>query len=343
MGPLTAPALRRGSAIRGAGLDRAGASAYLADSATGIRPSVMETTPAIMETIMTPIPMIDGLSAVADRYDGFILDLWGVVHDGARPYPGVPECLSELRRRGKKVCLLSNAPRRVAASRAKLDGMGITDDLYDALYTSGEASWEALRDPPDAWHAALGRRLFHIGPPRDNDVYEGIPGRVRVMSPADADFVVNTGIDDFDETLVDYEQVLRDCADRGLPMLCANPDLVVVVQGRMVICAGELARRYEELGGSTAYHGKPHAPVYRHCLGLLGGIDPSRICMVGDSLRTDIAGASAAGIDGILITGGIHREELGTAWGHHPDPAGLSALAAAGGYRPSAAMPRLGW
>ncbi len=296
-----------------------------------------------MVTMTSAIPLIDGLSRVADRYDGFILDLWGVVHDGAEPYPGVPECLAKLKRRGKRVCLLSNAPRRIASSRAKLDGMGITADHYDALYTSGEASWEALRDPPDAWHIALGSRLLHIGPPRDNDVYAGLPGRVRVTDPAEADFVVNTGIDDFDETLADYEGVLQACAARRLPMLCANPDLVVVVQGRMVICAGELARRYEELGGSVAYHGKPHAPVYRRCLELLGGVAPDRICMVGDSLRTDIAGANAAGIDGILITGGIHREELGTEWGAHPDPERLGALAAASGHRPTAAMPRLAW
>jgi len=288
------------------------------------------------------IPLHHGLSEVADRYDAFILDLWGVVHDGARPYPGVPDCLAELKRRGKRVCLLSNAPRRVAASRAKLDGMGITTDLYDTLYTSGEASFEALRDRPDPWHAALGRRLLHIGPPRDNDVYEGLDLE-RVYDPAQADFVVNTGIDDFDETLADYEPVLAACADRHLPMLCANPDLVVVVQGRMVICAGELARRYEELGGDVAWHGKPHAPVYRRCFDLLGGPDPSRVCMVGDSLRTDIAGANAAGIDGLLITGGIHREELGTEWGAHPDPRRLAALAAASGHRPAGALPHLAW
>ncbi|WP_449686966.1 TIGR01459 family HAD-type hydrolase [Aerophototrophica crusticola] len=217
------------------------------------------------------LPIHVGLSQVADRYDGFILDLWGVVHDGVAPYPGVPECLAALKARGKKICLLSNAPRRVAAAKAKLDGMGLDAGLYDFLYTSGEASFEALRDPPDAWHAALGPRLFHIGPPRDNDVYDSLPGRVRVDTPDQADFVVNTGIDDFDETLADYEPVLQACAARRLPMLCANPDLVVVVGTKMVICAGELARRYEELGGSVAWHGKPFPSVYRRCFQLLGG------------------------------------------------------------------------
>ncbi|MFM2044014.1 MAG: hypothetical protein RLY86_2590 [Pseudomonadota bacterium] len=291
---------------------------------------------------MTP-PILDGLSAVADRYDGFILDLWGVVHDGTRPYPGVPQCLQTLRRLGKRVCLLSNAPRRVASSRAKLDGMGLTAEFYDALHTSGEASWEALRDPPDAWHAALGPRLYHIGPERDEDVYAGLPGRVRVDDPADADFVVNTGIDDFEETLADYEPVLRACAARNLPMLCANPDLIVYVGDKPVICAGELARRYGELGGGVAWHGKPFAPVYRRCFDLLGGIDPSRLCMVGDSLRTDIAGAHAAGIDGILVAGGIHRDELGVAGGSRPDPVRVEHFLRDAPHRPSAILPALVW
>ncbi|WP_114393179.1 TIGR01459 family HAD-type hydrolase [Oleisolibacter albus] len=291
----------------------------------------------------TPLPLLHGLSEIADRYDGFILDLWGVIHDGVELYPGVVPCLQALKQRGKRICLLSNAPRRVPAARAKLDRLGLDPALYDALHTSGEASFEALRDRPDPWHAALGPRLFHIGPPRDNDVYDGLADRVRVFDPAEADFVVNTGIDDFDETLADYEPVLQACAARGLPMLCANPDLVVVVGGRMVICAGELARRYAELGGDVRYHGKPHAPVYARCFQLLGGIPAGRILAVGDSLRTDVAGANAAGIDSLLITGGIHREELGSAWGSHPDPVRLGALVAAGGHRPTAAIPSLRW
>ncbi|MDG5495969.1 TIGR01459 family HAD-type hydrolase [Niveispirillum sp. BGYR6] len=292
---------------------------------------------------MTALPLIDGLSAIVDRYDGFILDLWGVIHDGVRPYPGVVHCLTELRNRGKRVCLLSNAPRRVPAAVAKLNDMGVDVDLYDAIFTSGEATYEALLDPPDEWHQGLGRNLFHIGPPRDNDVYETLPNRRRVHTPDQADFVLNTGIDDFDETLADYEPVLTACVERRLPMLCANPDLVVVVDNKLVICAGELARRYEDLGGEVRYHGKPHAPVYRRCFQLLGDLSPSRILAVGDSLRTDIAGANEAGIDGLLVTGGIHREELGTNWGSHPDPQSLGRLVETSGHRPVAAIPGLRW
>ncbi|TWB41886.1 TIGR01459 family HAD-type hydrolase [Nitrospirillum pindoramense] len=294
---------------------------------------------------MTAIPLHTGLSHLADRYDGFILDLWGVVHDGIAPYPGVPECLKTLRARGKRVCLLSNAPRRVDAAADRLTEMGLTPDHYDALLTSGEATHDALRDPPDAWHAALGPTLLHIGPDRDAGVYLDLPGRIKVDRPEDADFVLNTGIVDFSESLTDYEPILAACAALKLPMVCANPDLVVHVGPQLVICAGELARRYEELGGDVRQHGKPYPGVYARCFDLLGDIPRQRILAVGDSLRTDMAGANAAGIDGLLITGGIHREELGVAdpLADLPDLDRLAEIAARAGLTISGAMNRLGW
>ncbi|ACJ00533.1 TIGR01459 family HAD-type hydrolase [Rhodospirillum centenum] len=295
-----------------------------------------------------PIPLHHGLREVADRYDGYILDLWGVLHDGERAFPGVPEALRALKARGKWICLLSNAPRRFPGTLKRLEAMGLTPDLWHAMMTSGQAAHLALRDPPDDWHAALGPRLYHLGPPRDADVYEGLPGRIRVATPEEADFVVNTGVDDFDETVADYEPVLRRCADRRLPMVCANPDLIVHVGPKLVVCAGLLAQRYEEMGGEVRYHGKPHPPVYRRCFDLLAGLagaplDPARIVAIGDSLRTDVAGARAAGIDAILVTGGIHRDELDAAAGGHGDPAKLEEIAAAAPARPTGALPALVW
>jgi HAD superfamily hydrolase (TIGR01459 family) len=291
---------------------------------------------------MPDIAQIPGLSPVIDRYDGLILDLWGVIHDGQAPYPGVPECLERLAMAGKTVCLLSNAPRRATSVIARLEELGIGRGLYRHIMTSGEATHDALRDRADPWHAALGRRLFHIGPVRDIDVYQGLDYSV-ASSPEEADFVVNTGIDDFSETLADYEPVLQACAKRRLPMICANPDLVVMVGTDMVICAGALALRYEEMGCPVFWHGKPHAPVYDRCLKLMGIADKRRILAVGDSLRTDVAGANAAGIDVALVTGGIHREELGGAWGTDADPVRLNAAVEASGHRPTIAIPSLRW
>src|SRR5690606_34491373 len=232
-----------------------------------------------------------------------IVDLWGTVHDGIRPIPGAVDCLQRLKAAGGRVALLSNAPRRVRSVAARLDAMGVPRDAYDFLLSSGEAAHLALARRDDPWHARLGRRCFHLGPPRDDDVHQGI-GLEIVDRPADADFVLATGIDDEDETLADHEATLAAAAARGLPMVCANPDLVVMVGERRSICAGTLAARYEELGGDVFYHGKPYPSVYETCFAELGLDRPDQVLCIGDSLRTDIAGANRAGADSLLLTGG---------------------------------------
>lgn len=291
---------------------------------------------------MTVIPALTGLSAVIDRYDGVILDLWGVIHNGTEPYPGAEDCLDRLRAAGKAVCLLSNAPRRTGGVIAKLAGMGIGRGRYDHIMTSGEAAYEAIAAREAPWTPAMGRTLFHIGPERDQDVYLGLDLTI-VSDPERADVVLNTGINDFSETLADYEAVLARCHAARLPMICANPDLVVIVGDRMVICAGTLAARYEEMGGSVVSHGKPYPSVYARCRHLMGDIPASRILAVGDSLRTDVAGANAAGIDVALVTGGIHREELGAAWGEPVDAGRLADAVAASGHTPTWVVPRMVW
>ncbi|CAO3412904.1 TIGR01459 family HAD-type hydrolase [Azospirillum doebereinerae] len=292
---------------------------------------------------MADIQQLPGIAAVIDRYDGFILDLWGVLHDGERAYPGVPDCLDRMNAAGKTICLLSNAPRRTGGVIAKLDGMGLGRDRYQHVMTSGEATYEALKRRDDPWHAALGRRLYHIGPERDVDVFEGL-GYTVAATPEEADFVLNTGIVVFGETVEDYQPQLDACLAARLPMICANPDLIVMVGPQMVICAGTLAARYEAMGGDVRQHGKPHAPVYERCLSLMGLADKSRILAVGDSLRTDVAGANAAGLDVALVTAGIHQEELGgAAWGEAVDPVNLRALADAAGHVPTYAIPSLRW
>lgn len=288
---------------------------------------------------MSKIEILNSLSAVIDRYDGFVLDLWGVVHDGEKPYPGVIDCLSRLRAAGKKTCLLSNAPRRIGGVVAKLEGMGIPRDAYDHVMTSGEATYEALREEAAA---AAGRRLYHIGPERDRDVYLGLD-IVVVDRPEDADFVLNTGIDNFDETLDDYKPRLDACLKAKLPMVCANPDLVVMVGPKRVICAGTLTQYYEAHGGAATWHGKPFPSVYRRCMTLLAVDDPARAAALGDSLRTDVAGANAAGMASILVAGGIHLEELGAEWGAPVDPDRLEAAVAKSGQRPTALIPAMRW
>jgi HAD superfamily hydrolase (TIGR01459 family) len=259
------------------------------------------------------IPLIDGVAALAARYDGWILDLWGVLHNGQQPYPGVVDCLQRLKRAGKRLVILSNAPRRVDAVVVRIGEIGIPPDAYDAVFTSGEDAWRHLRQRGEAgaepFYRDLGRRCFHLGPDRDRGLMTDVPIDV-VQEIAAADFVLATGVIEREDTLEQYDARLRQMRARGLPMICANPDLVVVNAGKRELCAGALAQRYEELGGTARYHGKPYASTYEEVFGLLPGIAKRRILAVGDSLRTDMAGAKAAGIAGLLILGGIHAEEF---------------------------------
>jgi len=287
--------------------------------------------------------LVTGLSALADRYDGFILDLWGVLHDGEKPYPGVLDGLKRLCAAGKRVCLLSNAPRWVAHVAEHLAAMGITSGHYHHLMTSGEAAFEALRGRPDPWHSRLGSACLHLGTAPDRRMFEELPEVTLVADPAAAEFIVNTGPSSYGDGCEDYGPVLEACARRGLPMVCANPDREVMIGERIFFCAGTFAERYRELGGEVRYHGKPHAPVYQRCFELLGLPDRRRILAVGDTLHTDIAGAAAAGIDAALVTGGILCRTLGGRWGEPPDRDRLADLLAAGGSRPTAVLSRFAW
>lgn len=254
-------------------------------------------------------PFFYGVHEFIDRYDSFILDLWGVVHDGQKPYPGVVRCLEKLKSENKRVCLLSNAPRRSYTVVEKLESMGVPRDLYTEIYTSGEAVWEALKSRSDPWYQKLGSRCFHIGPARDDSVFEDQDIEI-VSNPALAQFVLNTGPHDFSDTLAIFEADLSACIEHDLPMICANPDLVVTYGRDIVICAGTLAQRYEEMGGTVAYHGKPYVGVYNRCLELLEIRDKARVVAIGDSFHTDMTGARNAQIDAVFVAGGIHAPEL---------------------------------
>lgn len=288
-------------------------------------------------------PVLPGLSALADRYDGFILDLWGVLHDGERPYPGVLDCLERLLGAGKRLCLLSNVPQRIEPVVAILERIGIGPDRYHHLVTSGETTFEALQQRADPWHAALGRHCLHLGAAHERPLFDELP-EIRLVDHAEAaEFVVNTGPSSYQETPADFGPMLEACARRRLPMICANPDLEVMVGERIVLCAGSMARRYRELGGEVQYHGKPYGSVYQRCFDLLGITDRSRILAIGDTLHTDVAGGCAAGIDAALVTGGILLRQLGSAWGEPPSRDRLAGLLTAGQPQPRAVLPRFSW
>ena len=279
------------------------------------------------------IRMIRGIRALAPRYDGFILDLWGVVHDGVAPLPGALDCLRRLIEAGKRIVLLSNAPRRSSDVVARINQIGVPADLYHEVMSSGEEAWQYLDRRNDQFYATLGRRCLHIGSERDTGIREGL-GLELVETVEEAEFILNTGPAGWDDRIEDYAPLLGRALARGLPMVCANPDLVVMHGDHLALCAGALAQWYEQSGGRVRWHGKPFRSVYDTCLDLLSIDDRSRILGVGDSLRTDIAGAAGADIDSVLIVGGIHADEFGAIGGQLPDLSRIDEALREGSYSP---------
>ncbi|MEM1307747.1 MAG: TIGR01459 family HAD-type hydrolase, partial [Pseudomonadota bacterium] len=246
------------------------------------------------------------------QYDAVICDVWGVVHNGRTAYTDACERLTAYREDGGRVILLSNAPRSADTVADILREKNVPDDCWDAIMSSGEISIREV--------AARGYQcVHHIGPSRDDDLFDQIAAaRVPLK---DAQAIVATGlIHDRTETGEDYRDRLRDAASAKLPLICANPDLVVDVGGTLLPCAGSIAAVYEDLGGPVYWAGKPHADAYRAALACLSDLlaragdaatpNKARILAIGDAERTDIAGAVRFGLDALFIGQGIHRETV---------------------------------
>tara|TARA_R110000787_G_scaffold25757_1_gene72202 strand:+ start:38904 stop:39794 length:891 start_codon:yes stop_codon:yes gene_type:complete len=285
--------------------------------------------------------LLNGLSELAPDIDGFVLDLWGVMHDGVQPYPGAIDCLEQIQKAGKRAVFLSNAPRRVQAVIDHLTHLGVPRELYHDVLSSGEAAWRAIRDQSDEFVRSLGRECLHIGPDRDLTMLEG--GLINRRTTAEgASFAMITGAHSADSVVADYQSILDDMKKSGLPAICANPDLEVIRGGKREICAGAIAARYEEMGGEVRYYGKPHANVLEEAVGMLG-VDKSRAVMVGDSFRTDIAAANAAGVGGVFVARGIYAERLMIEPGKQPKAEAVALMATEFGVTVDHVLPGLIW
>ena len=221
--------------------------------------------------------ILNGLAPIADDYDHYIFDIWGVLHNGVRLYNGTIPCLEELKARGKQVLLLSNSPERSERVSEQLDYMGLGRHLYDHIITSGESSYHSLEQ-------YTGQSIYCF---EDHDEPQGL-GELnlkQVSSPNEADIAIMYDLRHND--VEPYREPLSQCLDQGLKVICANPDRIVDVGGQMVMCAGTLADLYEDMGGQVEWHGKPHSPVYEWAYELLGRPDKSKILAIGDSIRTD--------------------------------------------------------
>jgi HAD superfamily hydrolase (TIGR01459 family) len=289
--------------------------------------------------------IIEALAEIGDQYDVLYCDLWGCVHNGLELYSAAVAALREFRAKGGAVALMTNAPRTHGTVERRLEKMGLPRDAWDVIATSGDATQEAML------LGAAGRRLWHIGPAREFDLFEDIPQDLADQPPielvdyAAADGIICIGLADEErESPEDYRGRFLSAKTRGLTMLSANPDLVVDYGARRIYCGGALAQIYEEMGGPVLSFGKPHPPIYdlaRRRLAALGityGND--RVLAVGDGLLTDIAGALAEGVDALFLTGGLEATRFG-ADVENPAPEALRAWLEAQRQSPHFAMGRL--
>ena len=281
-------------------------------------------------------PLLNGLHEIVDQYDAFILDIFGVIHDGLRPFPGTIRALEGLQEMGKATCLLSNSPRRVDGATGQMEMMGIPRDLYDYAVTSGEATYQALKHRDEAF----GDDCWFIGTVYGSEITEGVGLNV-VDGPEDARFILNSIPGTEASSVEILKKQLQIAADKQLPMICANPDLVVNIGSSQHACAVTFALLYEEIGGPVIYHGKPHLPVYEMCYEMLGRPDKSKICAIGDSFHTDITGANRFGIDSIMNLVGIHWDEIIT--NGDIDPRKMHAMLSAQSTHPTAMMAGFDW
>ena len=284
---------------------------------------------------ISPIPILASISVLAARYDAWLCDIWGVMHNGAKAFEAACDACSRFREGGGIVVLISNAPRPHDAVAAQLDRFGVPPTAYDAIVTSGDVTRAILA-------REKGRTVFHLGPDRDRGVFEPSPP---AFAPVEtADLVVNTGLfDDLNETPADYEAMLRSLSARGVPMICANPDLMVEKGDRLLYCAGALAQSYEQVGGKVLYAGKPHLPIYQEAYALIAkakgkSVDQRRVLAIGDGMRTDMAGAEAAGLDAIFIPSLLHTDGHAAA-----DGAAIADLFKGSSFRPIGAQLGLRW
>jgi HAD superfamily hydrolase (TIGR01459 family) len=288
---------------------------------------------------MSHPPITDHFAALAEGYDVVLSDVWGVVHNGVAATPAACDALSRFRAGGGTVVLITNAPRPgEVVARITLDRFGVPRTAYDGIVSSGDVTRALVA-------ARAGQRLFHIGPPRDLPIFDGLDAPIAPLESAD--YAVCSGLtDDTVETPQDYHELIERMRVRGLPMICANPDVVVERGDKLVYCAGAIADLYAATGGEVIFAGKPYRPIYDQALAIAQAahgapVAHHRIVAIGDSVRTDLKGAAAFGIDCVFVTAGIHAEELGGR--DKPNAAALSDIFAAAGLFPKAVMRQLAW
>ncbi len=282
--------------------------------------------------------IITSIVDVGDQYDAVLCDLWGCYHNGVTPYDKAISALRGYRAGGGIVALLTNAPRPAFSTARQLQRMGGPDDTHDLIVTSGDATIEGIRT------GNFGAKCHHIGPPRDDDLFADFD--IERVPLEDADFILCSGLDDDSfETPDHYADRIRIGIALSLPMVCANPDVIVDRGTSRLYCAGAIAESYAAAGGETYLYGKPHAPIYALAIARLKtltgrDIAKNRILVIGDGPATDILGGMTHGYDSMFVAGGLAAEDLLDADGLIRRDA-FNPYLDANGIRPTYAIPML--
>jgi HAD superfamily hydrolase (TIGR01459 family) len=284
---------------------------------------------------MSTLKFAERLRDLVGGVDVLLSDIWGVVHNGLTAFPEACDALRRFRAQGGAVILITNAPRPADSVQRQLRKLRIADETYDAIVSSGDLTRHFVADHP-------GQKMFWIGPERDYSIYRGLDAALAPLEQAD--YIVCTGLfDDETESAENYRAMLLQARERKLTLVCANPDIVVERGDRLIYCAGAIAELYLELGGEVIFYGKPHRPIYERAIALAAersghAVQLSRVLAIGDSVRTDLAGAHGFGIDCLFVTRGIHAEDFEGI--DQLDPASVRELF---GHPPRALMRELRW
>tara|TARA_R110002033_G_scaffold71627_4_gene123047 strand:- start:3204 stop:4076 length:873 start_codon:yes stop_codon:yes gene_type:complete len=259
--------------------------------------------------------IITALAEISDRYDALFVDLWGCVHNGVTAFPDAVAALQAYRKTGGTVVLVTNAPRPRASVTTQIAKMGVPDDAWDTIATSGDSARTAM------YRGAVGQKVFFIGEERDTNFFDPIgvvdePVDIQIVPLEEAEGIVCTGPFDPMADVDDLRPQLLYAKQKGMKLLCANPDIVVDRGDVREWCAGAVAKLYTEMGGESLYTGKPHPPIYDLARLRLGEInrktDSASILAIGDGVLTDIQGAQGEDIDSLFISGGLAAEETKT-------------------------------
>ncbi len=288
------------------------------------------------------IQILKGLSEASDDYDLFIFDLWGVMHNGITAFPNALQCLQHLREHTRcEIIFLSNAARLSHSISAHLTSLGIKEDLYDKLLTSGDVTANIISTRAKKQIHPSGPKYFHIGPERAQPTLDACGGQEVALE--DAELIICTGFFREEEHVDDYTELLKSALKLNLPMICANPDVIINRGDRIIPCPGAIAAFYEKLGGKVERFGKPYPAIYDCVFTQHTQVSRSRAVMIGDSLSTDIRGARQAGIDSIWIGSGIHADDLMMKPDGQLEPDKVQDVAKQAGEHPKAILPWLRW